>query len=176
MRRRAFLSALALAGCSGKCGSGGARVSLNGAGATFPFPLYSKWISEFRRVAPDIRVNYQSIGSGGGVRRIVARTVDFGASDDPLAEGEAKDAQGALVHVPMAVGAVVVSYNAKALSAPLKLTGEMLAAIYLGKLSRWNAPELAAANPGVALPDERITVVYRSDGSGTTAIFTEFLA
>jgi len=177
MDRRAFLSALALVGCAGRCGTGpAARVSLNGAGATFPFPLYSKWIAEFRKVAPDVRVNYQSIGSGGGVRQIIARTVDFGASDVPIADDELTGAAGPLVHVPVALGAVVISYNLAGLSVPLRLTAEVLASIVLGDVSRWNSPALVALNPGVALPDERITVVYRSDGSGTTALLTDFLS
>jgi len=177
MDRRVFLSALARAGWAGRCGSGSrARVSLNGAGATFPFPLYSKWIAEFQKVAPDIRLNYQSIGSGGGVRQIIAGTVDFGASDVPIAPDELAGAAGPLVHVPVALGAVVLSYNLPGLSAPLRLTAEILASIFLGEVSRWNAPSLVALNPGVVLPDERITVVYRSDGSGTTALFTDFLA
>jgi len=177
MDRRAFLSALALAGCAGRCGAGSpARVSLNGAGATFPFPLYSKWIAEFQKVAPDVRLNYQSIGSGGGVRQIIAGTVDFGATDVPIAADELVGARGPLVHVPVALGAVVVSYNLPGLSAPLRLTAEILASIFLGDVSRWNAPPLVSLNPGVVLPDERITVVYRSDGSGTTALFTNVLS
>jgi phosphate transport system substrate-binding protein len=151
-------------------------VALNGAGATFPYPLYSKWIEEYHAVAPDVRLNYQSIGSGGGVRQIVAGTVDFGASDVPAEPEEERGAPGRLVHVPMAVGSVVVSYNLAGLRATLRLTAELLAQIGLGQVTRWNAAPIAAENPGVALPDLPITVVYRTDGSGTTAIFTRFLA
>jgi phosphate transport system substrate-binding protein len=177
IERRAFLAALALAGCSRRCGSGGRNlISLNGAGATFPFPLYSKWIAEFRRVAPDVRVNYQSIGSGGGVRQIVAETVDFGASDVPLSDEEEQGVPRPLVHIPVALGAVVVTYHLEGISVPIRITGETLAGVYLGAITRWNAPELVATNPTLTMPDERITVVYRSDGSGTTAIFTELLA
>jgi phosphate transport system substrate-binding protein len=175
--RRAFLFALLTAGCEGGCSRGEpARVALNGAGATFPFPLYSKWIAEYRRVTPDVRVNYQSIGSGGGVRQMIARTVDFGASDVPLHPEEERRAPAPLMHVPTALGAVVVSYHLPEVDLVLRLTPEVLARIYLGEVTRWDAPELRALNPDVALPSGRITVVYRSDGSGTTAIFTELLA
>jgi phosphate transport system substrate-binding protein len=151
-------------------------VALNGAGATFPFPLYSKWIAEYRHVAPDVRVNYQSIGSGGGVQQLIARTVDFGASDVPLREDELARAPSPLVQVPVAVGAVVVSYNLPGFSGALRLTPALLASVFLGEVTRWNAPELSAINPGVALPDAPITLVHRADGSGTTALFTEFLS
>jgi phosphate transport system substrate-binding protein len=152
-------------------------VALHGAGASLPYPLYSKWAAEYHRLNPNVTINYQSIGSGGGVRQLIARTVDFGASDVPVLETEARGvAPGALVHVPTAVGSVVVSYKLSALQAPLKLTGEALAGIFLGDITRWNAPELVAVNPGVNLPDLPITVVHRSDGSGTTAIFSEFIA
>ena len=151
-------------------------VALNGAGATFPYPLYTKWIDEYRAVNPSVRINYQSIGSGGGVRQIVAGTVDFGASDVPAEPDEERGAAGPLVHVPTAVGCVVVSYNLRELGGPLQLTPEVLAAIYLGAITRWNDPALALVNPGVSLPDLPITVVFRTDGSGTTAIFTRFLA
>jgi phosphate transport system substrate-binding protein len=177
LARRAFVLALLTAGCEGGCGGGEpARVALNGAGATFPFPLYSKWIAEYRRVAPDVRVNYQSIGSGGGVRQMLARTVDFGASDVPLHPDEERRAPTPLLHVPTALGAVVVSYHLPGIEVTMKLTPEVLARIYLGEVTRWDAPELRELNPNVALPPGRITVVYRSDGSGTTEIFTELLA
>lgn len=170
--RRRFLS-LTLAAFA--CSNDG-TVLLNGAGATFPYPLYSKWIAEYKSVDPTVRINYQSIGSGGGVRQIVAGTVDFGASDVPIEAGEERGATGTLLHVPTAVGSVVVSYNVSGVSQPLRLTPEALASIWLGETTRWNAPLLAVENPGVALPDIPITVVYRTDGSGTTAIFTRYLA
>ncbi|HSU41452.1 MAG TPA: phosphate ABC transporter substrate-binding protein PstS [Polyangiaceae bacterium] len=151
-------------------------VALNGAGATFPYPLYTKWIDEYRGVSPNVRINYQSIGSGGGVRQIVAGTVDFGASDVPAEPDEERGATGPIVHVPTAVGCVVVSYNLPELTTPLRLTPELLSAIYLGAITRWNDRALALVNPGAALPDLPITVVFRTDGSGTTAIFTRFLA
>jgi phosphate transport system substrate-binding protein len=172
--RRHFLCWLcssALVGCSND-----GTVALNGAGATFPYPLYTKWISEYRQVAPNVRINYQSIGSGGGVRQIVAGTVDFGASDVPAEPEEERGATGKLVHVPTAIGSVVVSYNVNGLTAPLRLTSEVVAAIFLGAIKRWNAPELVALNPALASVDQPIIVVTRTDGSGTTAIFTRYLS
>jgi phosphate transport system substrate-binding protein len=154
----------------------GEVISLNGAGATFPYPLYSKWIAEYQREHPEVRINYQSIGSGGGVRQILARTVDFGATDTPMSEDETRQAGGRLVHVPMAIGAVVLSYNLGSNGPALRLTPAALSAIFLGEIRRWNDPLLAEINPAVELPATDITVVYRSDGSGTTGIFTEYLS
>ena len=151
-------------------------MALNGAGATFPYPLYSKWIDEYRQVSPTVRINYQSIGSGGGVRQIVAGTVDFGASDVPTEPDEEREAAGPIMHLPTAIGSVVVSYNVAGLRTPLQLTPEVLVSIYLGELTRWNAPPIVATNPELTLPDQPITVIYRTDGSGTTAIFTRYLA
>jgi phosphate transport system substrate-binding protein len=171
--RRSVLSWLCLSGVA--CSNDGV-VTLNGAGATFPYPLYSKWIEEYRAVAPGVHINYQSIGSGAGVRQIVAGTVDFGATDVPTEPDEERDAPGPLVEIPAAVGSVVLSYNQPALKAPLRLTPALIASIYLGGVTRWNDAALAAVNPGVALPNEPITVVFRTDGSGTTALFTRYLA
>ncbi|HEY3499673.1 MAG TPA: phosphate ABC transporter substrate-binding protein PstS [Polyangiaceae bacterium] len=171
--RRAFL--LLLAG-GVACSRSKSDISLNGVGATFPYPLYSKWIAEYHRLRPEVRINYQSIGSGGGVRQIVAGTVDFGATDVPMLEDEARGAPGTLLHIPMAVGSVVVCYRLEGVRVVLRLTPELLASIFLGEITRWNAPELKAHNPGIVLPDLPIVVVCRSDGSGTTAIFTELLA
>jgi phosphate transport system substrate-binding protein len=163
-------------GCGRERGTAaGEVIALNGAGATFPFPLYSKWIDEYQREHPEVRINYQSIGSGGGVRQILARTVDFGATDAPMSEDEGRQAGGRLVHVPTAIGAVVLSYNLGGGVPALRLTPRTLSAIFLGEIRRWNDPLLAEINPGVALPALDITVVFRSDGSGTTAIFTEYL-
>ena len=175
MDRRTFTQLLLMAGAAG-CSRPKGEIALNGVGATFPYPLYSKWITEYNRLRPEIRINYQSIGSGGGVRQIVAGTVDFGATDVPMLEGEASGAAGELLHVPTAVGSVVVCYRLEGLQADLKLTPAVLARIFLGELERWNASEITALNPGVTLPDLPITVIYRTDGSGTTAIFTQFLA
>lgn len=170
-RRRFILAALTALACSND-----GTLLLNGAGATFPYPLYSKWIEEYKSVEPGVRINYQSIGSGGGVRQIVARTVDFGASDVPVEPDEQRGASGPVLHVPVAIGSVVVSYSLNRLAAPLRLTPEALASIWLGDTKRWNAAALVEANPGLALPDAPIVVVNRTDGSGTTAIFTRYLA
>jgi phosphate transport system substrate-binding protein len=169
-RRRFLLLTLAALGCAND-----GTVALIGAGATFPYPLYSKWIAAYQTVEPTVRINYQAIGSGGGVRQIVAGTVDFGASDVPIEAGEERGARGPLLHVPTAVGSVVVSYNLKGIDQPLRFTPEALASIWLGETTRWNAPLLSEQNPGVALPDAPIAVIYRTDGSGTTAIFTRYL-
>lgn len=151
-------------------------ISLNGAGATFPYPLYSKWMSEYNKQYPNIRINYQSIGSGGGIRQIIAGTVDFGATDAPMKEDEAKQAPSKLWHIPATIGAVVVSYNVPEVTQPLKLSSEVVADIYLGKIKKWNDARLAADNPDAKLPAKDISVVYRTDGSGTTNVFTDYLA
>jgi phosphate transport system substrate-binding protein len=146
---------------------------VNGAGATFPYPLYSKWFSEYNRQNPSHRFNYQSIGSGGGIQQITKGTVDFGASDAPMTEEELAKAPD-LVHLPTVLGAVVVTYNG--LPDGLKLTQAALADVFLGKITKWNDAAIAKENPNVTLPDLPIAVIRRSDGSGTTAIFTDFLA
>jgi len=150
-------------------------ISLTGAGATFPYPLYSKWISEYNKLNPNVKINYQSIGSGGGIRQITANTVDFGATDAPMKEDEAKQARGKLFHIPATIGAVVVAYNLPEVKGPLKLTPEVLVDIYAGKVKRWNDPKLKADNADANLPAKEISVVYRTDGSGTTAVFTDYL-
>jgi phosphate transport system substrate-binding protein len=144
---------------------------INGAGATFPFPLYSKWFAEYNKQHPDLQFNYQSIGSGGGVKQITERTVDFGASDAPMSDAELAKAPG-IIHVPTVLGAVAIVYN----GAPdgIKLTPEIVSDIFLGKITRWNDPKILAVNPG-KLPELAITVAHRSDGSGTTAVFTDYL-
>lgn len=152
------------------------NIALTGAGATFPFPLYSKWMAQYHALHPNVQINYQSIGSGGGIRQITARTVDFGASDVPMTDEELKKVPAKLVQIPTTLGAVVVTYNAPGVTAPLRLAPEVLADIYLGKVTRWNDKRIAAENPGVRLPASDISVVYRSDGSGTTAVFTDYLA
>lgn len=151
-------------------------ITLNGAGATFPYPLYSKWIAEYNKQFPNIRINYQSIGSGGGIRQIIAGTVDFGATDAPMKADEAKQAPGKLWHIPATIGAVVVSYNVPEVSDALKLSPETLSGIYLGQIKKWNDPKIQADNPGAKLPAKDIAVVYRTDGSGTTAVYTDYLA
>ncbi|MEK7703860.1 MAG: phosphate ABC transporter substrate-binding protein PstS [Myxococcota bacterium] len=164
---------LGVAGCHK---AGNETVSLTGAGATFPYPLYSKWISEYRRVEPTVSINYQSIGSGGGIRQITERTVDFGASDAPMTDEELAGAQAPLIHVPTTLGAVALVANLPGVSTPVRLDGEALVGIYLGTLTQWNDPSLAALNPTITLPAQPIAVVHRSDGSGTTAVFTDYLA
>jgi phosphate transport system substrate-binding protein len=177
--------ALVLFGCkekapAGETPSGSAEpakagpVSLNGAGATFPYPLYSKWMSEYNRIHPDIMINYQSIGSGGGIRQITAKTVDFGASDAPMTADEQSKAPTKIAHLPTTLGAVVLAYNLANVP-DLKLTPEIVAGIFLGTITKWNDAKIASANPGVKLPDTATVVVSRSDGSGTTAVFTDYL-
>jgi phosphate transport system substrate-binding protein len=151
-------------------------ISLNGAGATFPYPLYSKWISEYNKLNPLVKINYQSIGSGGGIRQIVAGTVDFGATDAPMKEDEAKQAPGKLFHIPATIGAVVIAYNLPEVTTTLKLAPEVLADIYLGKIHKWNDPKIKADNADAKLPAKDISVIYRTDGSGTTAVFTDYLS
>jgi len=156
--------------------SGTKDVSLTGAGATFPYPLYSKWMSEYNKLNPNVKINYQSIGSGGGIRQVVAGTVDFGASDAPMKPEEAKGAPGKLLHIPTTIGAVVVTYNLEGVTQNLKLTPGVLSGIFLGEIKKWNDAKIGSLNPGVNLPAKDIAVVYRSDGSGTTAVFTDYLA
>lgn len=151
-------------------------IALNGAGATFPNPLYSKWIAEYNKQFPNIRINYQPIGSGGGIRQIIAGTVDFGATDAPMKDDESKQAPGKLLHIPATIGAVVLSYKVPEVTESLKLSPEVLADIYLGKIKKWNDSRIAADNGGAKLPAKDISVVYRTDGSGTTNVFTDYLA
>ncbi len=151
------------------------NIALTGAGATFPYPLYSKWMSQYHTLRPTVQINYQSIGSGGGIRQISARTVDFGASDAPMTADETQKAPAKLHHIPTTLGAVVVTYNLEGLTSPLKIAPEVLADIYLGKITKWNDKRLAKENAGAKLPAADIAVVYRSDGSGTTAVFTDYL-
>ena len=152
------------------------QTTLNGAGATFPYPIYSKWFSEYHTLHPDIQINYQSIGSGGGIRQVQAGTVDFGASDGPMTDEQIAQAKVKVLHVPTVLGAVVPAYNVPGISADLKFTPDVLADIYLGKIAQWSDPRIAKVNPGVKFPDQSITVVHRSDGSGTTYIFTDYLS
>ncbi|MFL5416822.1 MAG: phosphate ABC transporter substrate-binding protein PstS [Myxococcales bacterium] len=153
---------------------GASKLLINGAGATFPFPLYSKWFSTYNKMHPDVQINYQSIGSGGGIKQATEKTVDFGASDAPMSDEELSRAQG-IQHIPTVMGAVVLVYNVPGLQS-LRLTPETLAGIFLGKISNWNDPALAKDNPGAKLPDTPIAVAHRSDGSGTTYSFTDYLS
>ena len=148
---------------------------INGAGATFPYPLYSKWFYEYSNANPGVRFNYQSIGSGGGIKQITGGTVDFGATDAPMTEEEMKALPGPILHIPTALGAVVPVYNLDGVESGLRLTPDVLAAIYLGKITRWNDPRIAELNRTVTMPNADIVVAHRSDGSGTTDIFTNYL-
>lgn len=149
---------------------------INGAGATFPYPIYSKWFDEYGKAHPDVRINYQSIGSGGGIKQLSAKTVFFGASDMPLTDEQLKGAPGTILHFPAVLGGVVPVYNVEGLSQPLRFTGALIADIYLGRITKWNDAAIAKVNPGVKLPATDIAVVHRSDGSGTTFIFCDFLS
>jgi phosphate transport system substrate-binding protein len=149
---------------------------LNGAGATFPYPIYSKWFSDYNKIHSDIQINYQSIGSGGGIRQLLSGTVDFGASDAPMNDEQLGQAKIKILHFPTVLGAVVPTYNIAGISQALNFTGELLAGIYLGKITKWNDPEIAKYNEGVNLPPQDIVVVHRSEGSGTTYVWTDFLS
>jgi phosphate transport system substrate-binding protein len=153
-----------------------AQTKLNGAGATFPYPIYSKWFNQYHQQHPDIEINYQSIGSGGGIRQVTAGTVDFGASDGPMTDQQLADAKFKILHLPTVLGAVVPAYNIPGFKGELKFTPDVIAGIYLGKITTWNDPAIAKANPGASLPGQSIVVVHRSDGSGTTYIFTDYLS
>jgi phosphate transport system substrate-binding protein len=153
-----------------------AQTTLNGAGATFPYPMYSKWFSEYHKLHPEIQMNYQSIGSGGGIRQVIAGTVDFGASDGPMTDDQLKEAKIKILHLPTVMGADVPAYNIPGVAGELKFTPEALAGIFLGRVTKWNDKAIAGANPGVTLPDKDIIVVHRSDGSGTTYIWTDYLS
>ena len=169
IRRIALLClALAVPAC--------AQTTLNGAGATFPNPIYSKWFSEYHKAHPDIQINYQPIGSGGGIRQVLAGTVDFGATDGPMSDEQLAQAKSKILHVPTVLGANVPAYNIPGVTAELKFTPEALAGIFLGKIASWNDPAIATANPGVSLPNQPIIVIHRSDGSGTSYIWTDYLS
>src|SRR6185295_9145840 len=175
----ACFSALALVLLSIACnggGSGSGTASLQGAGATFPNPLYQKWLSEYSKLHSNVRIDYQSIGSGGGIKQLKEQTVDFGASDAPMKDDDLKSAPGEVLHIPTVLGAVVITYNLQGVSQPLKFSSEVIADIFLGKIKKWNDPKIAADNSGVTLPANDITVVHRSDGSGTSAVFTDYLS
>jgi phosphate transport system substrate-binding protein len=169
---------LAIAGCAVALSAGASAqtVLINGAGATFPYPIYSKWFSEYNKLHPTVQINYQSIGSGGGIRQITNQTVFFGATDGPMTNDQLLAAPSKILHFPTVLGAVVPVYNIAGVTAELKFTGPVLADIFLGKVTKWNDPAIAKLNPGVNLPVADITVVHRSDGSGTTYIWVDYLA
>jgi phosphate transport system substrate-binding protein len=168
--------ALSLVGCGGSSNNASSEVRLQGAGATFPNPIYQKWFSDYNKLTPGAKFDYQSIGSGGGIKQIISRTVDFGGSDAPMKDEELKSAPGEILHIPTVLGAVVLTYNLPGVSAELKLSSEAIAGIFLGTIQKWNDPQIASLNEGVNLPAEPISVVHRSDGSGTTFVFTDYLS
>jgi len=169
-----------MAACGGntsqESGAPAQRLQINGAGATFPYPIYSKWFSEYNTLHPNIRINYQSIGSGGGIQQVINQTVFFGATDGPMTDEQLKAAPRRILHFPMVLGAVVPVYNIPGVTEELKFTGQVLADIYLGKIKKWNDAAITKLNPGAKLPATDITVVHRSDGSGTTYIFVDYLS
>ncbi|HEX4697030.1 MAG TPA: phosphate ABC transporter substrate-binding protein PstS [Candidatus Udaeobacter sp.] len=159
----------------GLSASASAQMMINGAGATFPYPVYSKWFNAYAKVDPSVRFNYQSIGSGGGQKQILSQTVDFGASDGPMSDDNLAKAPGKLLHIPTVAGADVVAYNLPG-NPKLKLDADTIAGIFLGQIKNWNDPKITALNSGTKLPDQEIVVVHRSDGSGTTYIWTDYLS
>jgi phosphate transport system substrate-binding protein len=152
------------------------QTTLNGAGATFPNPMYSKWFSEYGKSHSGVQINYQPIGSGGGIRQVTAGTVDFGASDMPMTDKQLQDAKAKILNIPTVLGAVVPAYNIPGVTGEVKFTPDALAGIFMGKISKWNDKAITSSNPGVNLPDKEIIVVHRSDGSGTTFIWTDYLS
>jgi phosphate transport system substrate-binding protein len=174
-----IVSLLALSsGCGGNNGggSGGGPIRLNGMGATFPRPIYDKWVSEYGKLNANIKIDYQSQGSGAGIKGIQAQTIDFGASDAPMSDADQKAAPGEILHIPTVLGAVVITYNLAGVSQPLQFSPETLADIFLGRIKRWDDAKIKEDNAGVQLPAEEIRVVYRADASGTSAVFTEYLS
>jgi len=169
-----------MGGLFGACSPGGVgnigQISLQGAGATFPNPLYQKWLSEYGKLHPNVRIDYQSIGSGGGIKQIQALTVDFGASDSPMKDEDLKAAPGPILHIPTVLGAVVLTYNLTGINEPLRFSPEVIADIFLGKIKKWNDARIKADNPRANLSGSDITVVHRSDSSGTSAVFTDYLS
>ena len=157
-------------------GAAGETVRLQGAGATFPNPLYQKWLSEYGKVNAKAKIDYQSKGSGFGIQQIQSQTVDFGASDAPMSDDDLKKAQGEILHIPTVLGAVVITYNLASVTQPLRFSPDVLADIYLGKIKKWDDARIKADNPGAQLPAATISVVARADGSGTSAVFTEYLS
>ena len=182
----AVLCAAVVAAACGGGGSGPVRppsdaspsgnTQINGAGATFPYPIYSKWFSEYNKLHSNVQINYQSIGSGGGIRQLTERTVFFGASDQPMSDEMLAKAPGPILHIPTVLGAVVPVYNLAGVTTQVKFTGPVLADIFLGKIKKWNDPAIAKLNAGVSLPSSDITVAHRSDGSGTTFVFADYLS
>ena len=172
----AAMSAVLLSACTGPQTGSTGEVRLQGAGATFPNPIYQKWFSEYNKSHPNLKFDYQSIGSGGGIRQISERTVDFGGSDAPMKDEDLKAAKGEILHIPTVLGADVITYNLQGISTDLKLTPETIAGIFLGNITKWNDPQIASSNAGVNLPASDIATIHRSEGSGTTFVFTDYLS
>jgi len=173
--KKTILVAMLVLGLVATTGADG-TVLLNAAGATFPYPIYSKWFDVYHSAHSNVQINYQSIGSGGGIRQLQAGTVDFGASDGPMTDEQLSQSKVKILHFPTVLGAVVPTYNIPGVSGELNFTQQAIAGIYLGKITKWNDPEIVKANSGVKLPNDDIVVVHRSDGSGTSYIFTDFLS
>jgi len=167
---------LGLACKGGGSGPGAGAINLQGAGATFPNPLYQKWISEYGKLHPNVKIDYQSIGSGGGIKQLQAQTVDFGASDAPMTDTELKASPGGILHIPTVLGAVVVTYNVTSITQPLHFSPDVLADIFLGKIKKWDDQHIKQENPGASLPAADITVVHRAESSGTSFVFTDYLS
>ncbi|HEX9493167.1 MAG TPA: phosphate ABC transporter substrate-binding protein PstS [Thermoanaerobaculia bacterium] len=181
--RRFIVTIILLAACaknetpqSTQPSASGAKTTINGAGATFPNPLYSKWFSDYNKLYPDVQINYQSIGSGGGIKQLSSQTVFFGATDGPMTDEQLKSAPGPILHFPTVLGGVVPAYNLPNVSAELKFPGPLLAQMYLGKIKNWNDSAIAKANPGVSLPNLDVNIIHRSDGSGTSYIWCDYLS
>jgi phosphate transport system substrate-binding protein len=170
-----LIAAAALAAAFARPGAA-ETIRINGAGATFPYPIYSKWFAEYNKLHPDVEINYQSIGSGGGIRQLANRTVFFGATDGPMTKDQMLNAPGKILHLPAVLGADVPVYNIPGVDGELKFTGPLLADIFLGKITKWNDPAIAKLNSGVRLPSTDIVVCHRSDGSGTTYIWVDYLS
>ena len=178
-----FLALLVFAACkpaeapnAANAPAAGKTIQITGAGATFPNPIYSKWFDQYQKAHPNVKINYQSIGSGGGIKQLSAQTVFFGATDGPMTDEQLKNAPGPILHFPTVLGGVVPVYNVAGVTQPLRFTGDVLADIYLGRITKWNDAALAKVNPGVKLPAAEIVVVHRSDGSGTTYIWCDYLS
>lgn len=176
MKKTSFVVSILLVLAIAVAAQPAGTILLNAAGATFPYPIYSKWFDVYHQKDPNVQINYQSIGSGGGIRQLLAGTVDFGASDGPMSDDQLKQAKFKILHFPTVLGAVIPIYNVAGVSGELNFTQKALAGIYLGTITKWNDPEIAGANSGVKLPASDIVVVHRADGSGTTFIWTDFLS
>src|SRR5262245_32717358 len=177
MASSAFRKLAAIAACAAAlCAAASAAVQINGAGATFPAPIYTKWFSEYNKLHSDVQINYQPVGSGGGIRQIQAQTVFFGATDGPMTPDQLQASPSKILHFPTVLGAVVPIYNQPGVTTELKFNGAILADIFLGKVTKWNDPAIAKLNSGVTLPTTDITVAHRAESSGTTYIWVDFLS